>query len=97
VRVHSVKVLRRLGIVLLWDAWGLVALLVLVGLGAFEYRERLFIPVMVVCVIPLVAGYIIAIYHLSVRQKDPETRAKWWTRFLWAGPFAAGWYLSKLR
>lgn len=95
--VHSLKLLRRLGVVLLWDAYAFVAVLAYLAVGGmFGYRERLYIPILFACVIPLLAGFLIAVYHLSMSGKDAETRAKWWPRFLWAGPFAAGWYLSGL-
>jgi len=60
-----------------------------------EYRERLYVPVLLGCVVPLFLGFVVAIVHLMLR-KDLHDKNKWWSRFLWSGPFAAGWYLSRV-
>lgn len=94
---RSANILQRLGVLLVADAVAFVAIMLYFAFGGmFESREHLYLPILIIFFIPLVAGFVLAIYHLQFVQQNDATKAKWWPRFLWSGPFAAGWYLSRL-
>jgi hypothetical protein len=88
---------RTIGRLLLIDATCFVISLLFVGVGDLANRERLYLPLLMVCVIPLMIGFVCAAAHLTMAVDAPLEKGRWWKRLLTAGPFGPGWYFSSVR
>lgn len=93
----SSRRLRLIGIALLFDGAVFVVLLLALIVGRFGNTEWLYYPIVFVCIVPLGLGWIISAFHLFTSPADESYKSQWWTRLLFSGPMAAGWYLASLK